>query len=53
MSGLELGLQVLVDLEGVTHFIIDKELVGDSQRDQELGSISLALQFLKSSNYPE
>jgi hypothetical protein len=30
-------------LEGITHLIINEELIWDGQRDEELSSISLAL----------
>lgn len=53
MGGLELSLQVLINLEGVTHLIINEEFVGDGKWDQELGSVGLALQLTQPSYYPE
>jgi hypothetical protein len=53
MRGLELSLQVLINLEGVTHFIINEEFVGDGKWDQEFGGVGLALQLTQPGYYPE
>jgi hypothetical protein len=45
MSCLELSLEVFVDLEGLPHIIIDKELIWDLKRNQEFGSISSSLEL--------
>ena len=52
MSSLKLSLQILVDLEGIAHFIINEELIWDGQRNQELSSIGFALELLESSDDP-
>ena len=53
VSGLELSLQILINLEGVAHLIINEEFIGDGKRDQELGSVGFALQLTQPSYYPE
>ncbi len=53
MSSLELGLEVLINLEGITHLIINQKLVWDGERNQELSSVCLSLEFLKSRDDPE
>jgi len=53
MCGLELSLQVLIDLEGVTHLVINQEFIWDGEGHQELSCISLSLKLLKSCNDPE
>lgn len=52
MSGLELSLQVLVDLEGLAHLIVHEELIGDGKGHQELGSVGLALELRKLGDDP-
>jgi hypothetical protein len=52
MCGLELSLQVLIDLEGVTHLVINQEFIWDGEGHQELSCISLSLKLLKSRDYP-
>ena len=39
MNSLELSLQVFITLNGISHFVVDHVLVGDLQRNQELGSV--------------
>jgi len=53
MCGLELSLQVLIDLEGITHLVINQEFIWDGEGHQELSCISLSLKLLKSCNDPE
>jgi hypothetical protein len=53
VGSLELSLKILVDLESVTHLIVNEKLVGDRKGDQELGSISLSLELLQACNDPE
>lgn len=41
MSSLEFRLQVLINLQGLSHLVIHEELVWNGQGDQELGSVGL------------
>jgi hypothetical protein len=52
VSSLELCLQIFVYLEGLSHLIINKELIRNGQWNQELGSVSLSLQLWKFGNNP-
>jgi hypothetical protein len=45
MSGLELSLKVLVDLEGLSHILVHKELVWDLERYQEFSGIGSSLKL--------
>lgn len=52
MHCLELCLQVLVDLEGVSHVFVVHKLVWDLQRHKELGCVCLSLQVRKTTEQP-
>ena len=52
MHRLELSLQVLVHLKGVTHVLVMHVLVGDLQGHQELSSVCLSLQVWQSAQEP-
>jgi hypothetical protein len=45
MGGLELSLQIFVVLEGLSHFLVNEELIWDIKRNQELGGISSSLEL--------
>lgn len=53
MGSLELSLEVLVSLEGLSHFIISQEFVWDLKRHQEFGGVCSPLQFWKLGDNPE
>lgn len=53
MSCLELSLEILINLEGVAHFIINQEFIRNGKWNQEFGSVSFALELLESSYDPE
>lgn len=52
MSGLELSLKILIDLEGLSHLLINDELIRNCEWYQELSSICLSLKFLESGDNP-
>mmetsp|Transcript_1385 Transcript_1385/g.1827 ORF Transcript_1385/g.1827 Transcript_1385/m.1827 type:complete len:208 (+) Transcript_1385:1314-1937(+) len=52
MGSLELSLEILVHLEGLLHFLGDKELVGDRQRDEEFSGIGSSLELGQLSDKP-
>lgn len=45
MSGLELSLEIFVVLEGLSHLLIDQELIWDIKWDQVFGGIGSSLKF--------
>ena len=45
MRGLELGLQVFVDLEGLLHLLIYEELVRNGDGHKEFGGVGSSLQL--------
>jgi len=52
MGGLELSLQVLVHLEGVPHFFIAQELVGNLKWHQKLSCIRSSLELIHFGDEP-
>jgi len=53
VGGPELGLQVLVHLEGLAHLFVSEELVWDLERHQELSGVGTALKLWQLAHEPE
>jgi len=53
VNGLEFSLQVFEDLQRLTHFLVNHELVGHLKRNQETGCVRFSLQIRQSGQHPE
>lgn len=53
VSSLELSLEILVDLESLSHLFVHQLVVGDGERDKELSSVCLSLELRQSRDDPE
>jgi hypothetical protein len=52
MGCFELSLEILVNLEGVSHVVVHQELIRDVKRNKELGGICSSLQLRLSCEDP-